>query len=280
MSWGQGRVSCTASAVCTPVRALTVRWSPSGPRCFCRHPPSLLGRWTFEAMILMSGWLAQPDIMVAVMGLLVNTSGAGLLPPPAQAPSDGRPPSPAGGSLLYRPSLPPSHPAGPPHPAAGIIWMWVSGYALACSTRVSNSLVRVCVCVCVCYGAEGWGRRACVWPAEPSDRWKKFLSSRPMSFEWLCCCSVPGRGLPPHRAARHLDGRGHRGGPGAGRHGRHAGAAQPLGAAVRRCGRWAGQQGSRAGGMPGPRVRPAQQLARPVLLHRLPRPDAAALAPW
>ncbi|KAL4442008.1 hypothetical protein ABPG77_011269, partial [Micractinium sp. CCAP 211/92] len=52
--------------------------------------------WTFEAMILMSGWLAQPNVTVAVMGILVNTSG--------------------------------------------IIWMFVSGYALACSTRVSNSL--------------------------------------------------------------------------------------------------------------------------------------------
>ncbi|KAL4443788.1 hypothetical protein ABPG75_011525 [Micractinium tetrahymenae] len=56
--------------------------------------------WTFEAMILMSGWLEQPDLTVAVMGILVNTSG--------------------------------------------IIWMFVTGFALACSTRVSNSLGAGC----------------------------------------------------------------------------------------------------------------------------------------
>ncbi|PRW56780.1 DETOXIFICATION 16-like [Chlorella sorokiniana] len=52
--------------------------------------------WTFEVMILMSGWMPNPDVAVATMGVTINTSG--------------------------------------------IIWMWVTGYAMALSTRVSNSL--------------------------------------------------------------------------------------------------------------------------------------------
>lgn len=31
--------------------------------------------WTFEVVIIMSGWLARPDLSVAVMGLTINLSG-------------------------------------------------------------------------------------------------------------------------------------------------------------------------------------------------------------
>ncbi len=31
--------------------------------------------WTFEVMILMSGWMANPDVAVATMGVTINTSG-------------------------------------------------------------------------------------------------------------------------------------------------------------------------------------------------------------
>lgn len=38
--------------------------------------PSTPQWWLFEVLILMSGWLANPDLSVAVMGILLQTSGA------------------------------------------------------------------------------------------------------------------------------------------------------------------------------------------------------------
>lgn len=103
-----------------------------------------------QVMILMSGWMPNPDVAVATMGVTINTSGerlawllqhamllcmldpldrAGCLRMATFIPSaiDGQ----------CRLTAPACHPAG-------IIWMWVTGYAMALSTRVSNSLGAGC----------------------------------------------------------------------------------------------------------------------------------------
>lgn len=108
-------------------------------------------------MILMSGWMPNPDVTVAVMGITINTSGER-----ARCPRCGLPCFPAcvplalpGSCALtlrtagVRPTQLPSNYTHcclaclAPTPA-GIIWMWVSGYGMACSTRVSNSLGAGC----------------------------------------------------------------------------------------------------------------------------------------
>ena len=108
----------------------------------------------------MSGWLPEPDVAVAVMGICINTSGGWAQGGGGGAVGGGSVPAPKvracePSALCVRPasqaeptpSLPPSRwlvtpppPLATPPPAAGLVWMVVTGFSLGCSTRVGNSL--------------------------------------------------------------------------------------------------------------------------------------------
>ena len=104
-------------------------------------------------MIVMSGLLAPADVSIAVMGILINTSGGAghgrhhigwvrrvrvcrFMPSTWTEAWKGRPAS----ALPLTSSTCPCLPTIP----AGIIFMGVTGFSMAASTRVSNSLGAGC----------------------------------------------------------------------------------------------------------------------------------------
>ena len=75
----------------------------------------------------MSGLLPDPGLTVAVMGICIQSSGGHRCTTTCSCPP------------FITPFPAPTHPP-PPHLPTGLIWMFVSGFSMATSTRVSNSL--------------------------------------------------------------------------------------------------------------------------------------------